>query len=105
MAGETAAARAAADAAVDVLIGPTTDTDRRVAVAAATVQAARSAGFVAARAHQLHGAIGTSHEHGLRLHTTRLWAWAGEWGGEAEWARELTAVATGGGRRRGVGGC
>jgi acyl-CoA dehydrogenase len=29
---------------------------------------------VAAIAHQLHGAIGTTEEHRLRLTTTRLWS-------------------------------
>jgi acyl-CoA dehydrogenase len=87
MAGEVAAARAAVDGAV-------AGRARAFAVAAALVQAARTAEFVAARAHQLHGAIGTTHEHGLRLHTTRLWSWPAEWGGEAAGARELAAAAT-----------
>jgi len=44
---------------------------------------------VARIAHQLHGAIGFTEEHPLRLTTTCLWAWRDEAGDEAEWAAEL----------------
>ncbi|HWM98133.1 MAG TPA: acyl-CoA dehydrogenase family protein, partial [Streptosporangiaceae bacterium] len=54
------------------------------AVVAAKAQASSGAGVVAAIAHQLHGAIGTTQEHRLRLTTTRLWSWRDEDGSEAE---------------------
>ena len=58
-------------------------------VAAARINACRAAGVVAELAHQVHGAIGTTEEHRLRLATTRLWSWREEFGGEPEWSRVL----------------
>ena len=63
------------------------------AVLAAKAQASHCAGIVAAIAHQLHGAIGTTEEHRLRLTTTRLWSWRDEDGPEAECFAELGAAA------------
>jgi acyl-CoA dehydrogenase len=63
------------------------------AVLAAKAQASSSAGIVAAIAHQLHGAIGTTEEHRLRLTTTRLWSWRDEDGPEAACFAELGRAA------------
>ena len=63
------------------------------AVVAAKAQASNGAGVVAAIAHQLHGAIGTTEEHRLRLTTTRLWSWRDEDGSEAECFAELGRAA------------
>jgi acyl-CoA dehydrogenase len=63
------------------------------AVVAAKAQASDSAGTVAAIAHQLHGAIGTTEEHRLRLTTTRLWSWRDEDGTAAECFAELGQAA------------
>ena len=60
-----------------------------VAVAAAKARTSEAAGVVARIAHQVHGAIGFTREHALRLLTTRLWAWRDEDGGEAHWQAEL----------------
>jgi len=65
------------------------------AVLAAKAQASHGAGIVAAIAHQLHGAIGTTEEHRLRLTTTRLWSWRDEDGSEAECFAELGRAALG----------
>jgi acyl-CoA dehydrogenase len=65
------------------------------AVVAAKAQASSGAGVVAAIAHQLHGAIGTTEEHRLRLTTTRLWSWREEDGSEAECFAELGRAALG----------
>jgi acyl-CoA dehydrogenase len=77
------------------------------AVVAAKAQASSSAGIVAAIAHQLHGAIGTTEEHRLRLTTTRLWSWRDEDGSEAECFAELgraaLAAATGARAESGAG--
>jgi acyl-CoA dehydrogenase len=77
------------------------------AVVAAKAQASSCAGVVAAIAHQLHGAIGTTEEHRLRLTTTRLWSWRDEDGSEAECFAELgraaLAAATGAGAESGTG--
>jgi acyl-CoA dehydrogenase len=72
------------------------------AVLAAKGQASDSAGVVAAIAHQLQGAIGTTEEHRLRLTTTRLWSWRDEDGPAAECFAELgRAALTAAGRPRG----
>jgi acyl-CoA dehydrogenase len=75
------------------------------AVVAAKAQASSGAGVVAAIAHQLHGAIGTTEEHRLRLTTTRLWSWRDEDGSEAECCAELgrAALAAGAGGATGAG--
>jgi len=74
------------------------------AVVAAKAQASSGAGVVAAIAHQLHGAIGTTEEHRLRLTTTRLWSWRDEDGSEAECFAELGRAAIGAATRAGSGG-
>jgi acyl-CoA dehydrogenase len=78
---EAAAARAAVDAAVRA---PT-----RYRIAAAKVRAGEAAGAAAEMAHQVHGAIGFTHEHQLHHFTRRLWSWREEYGGEARWATVL----------------
>jgi acyl-CoA dehydrogenase len=89
-AAEVAAGRAAVDAAVRVaatgadgppLAGP----DAELAVAVAKARTSQAAGVVARVAHQVHGAIGFTQEHDLRLATTRLWAWRDEDGNETHW--------------------
>jgi acyl-CoA dehydrogenase len=92
MAGEVAAASRAADAAVDALGG-----DRFVLeVAAAKSRVGEAAGLVAESAHQIHGAMGYTHEHQLHHFTRRVWAWRDEYGNEAFWqqhlGRHLTAL-------------
>jgi len=59
------------------------------AVAAAKIRAGEAAGKVAAIAHQVHGAIGFTHEHRLQRLTRRLWSWRDEFGDEARWSRDL----------------
>ncbi|WP_432194228.1 acyl-CoA dehydrogenase family protein [Streptomyces sp. bgisy027] len=87
LAAEAAAIRVAADAAVALCEAVGVANERAgFAVAAAKVQAGRGAGLVARIAHQVHGAIGFTDEHPLRLATTRLWAWRDEAGDEAQWA-------------------
>jgi acyl-CoA dehydrogenase len=61
-------------------------------VAAAKVRAGEAAAVSAAIAHQVHGAIGMTDEHELGLYTRRLWSWRDDFGGEAEWARQLGAA-------------
>ena len=73
------------------------------AVLAAKAQASQGAGIVAAIAHQLHGAIGTTEEHRLRLTTTRLWSWRDEDGSEAECFAELGRAALSAAARTRIG--
>jgi len=84
LAGESAATRAAVDAAAR------TGADLG-AVAAAKVRASIAASEGARLAHQIHGAIGVTYEHQLHHFTTRLWSWRDEFGTEAAWARALGA--------------
>ncbi|MFC5235321.1 acyl-CoA dehydrogenase family protein [Pseudonocardia zijingensis] len=92
-AGEVAAASAAAAAAARVVAAegfPAAPS--QVAVAAAKARTGEAAGAVARIAHQVHGAIGFTREHDLRLWTTRLWAWREEDGSDAQWNAELGAT-------------
>lgn len=57
--------------------------------ATARVIAAGSAGTVARAAHQLHGAMGITHEYPLHRSTRRLWAWRDRDLSESAWARML----------------
>jgi len=56
---------------------------------AAKIRAGEAAGKVAEIAHQVHGAIGFTHEHSLHRLTPRLWSWRDEFGTESHWSREL----------------
>jgi acyl-CoA dehydrogenase len=48
-------------------------------------------------AHQVHGAMGFTHEHLLHRYTRRLWAWRDEHGSEFHWQAELGARILAGG--------
>lgn len=63
------------------------------AVAAAKARCSEAATAVARISHQVHGAIGFTREHALRLVTTRLWAWRDEDGNEAYWNDRVGAAA------------
>ncbi|MBK80883.1 MAG: acyl-CoA dehydrogenase [Gammaproteobacteria bacterium] len=85
MAGEVAAAGRAADAAVDALDGDRLELE----VAVAKARVGEAAGVVAEIAHQVHGAMGFTHEHQLHHFTRRAWAWRDEFGNETHWQRRL----------------
>lgn len=59
----------------------------------AKVICGNAAGRAAAIAHQVHGAIGFTHEHSLHWSTRRLWSWRAEYGSEAYWAGQIGAQA------------
>ncbi len=63
--------------------------DTLLAAAAAKIRASEAAGKVAEIAHQVHGAIGFTHEHGLHRLTRRLWSWRDEFGSESWWSEAL----------------
>lgn len=95
MAGDVAAARvaalvAAADAP-DSMSGDCSATPFSAAVA--KLRAGEAASRGAAIAHQVHGAIGFTHEHALHFATRRLWAWREAFGSDAAWALELGRAA------------
>ena len=83
LAGQTAAAGAAADMAAEA-VG---DSIRLLPIAAAKSRCGEAAGIGAAIAHQVHGAIGFTREHSLHFLTKRLWSWRDEFGNETAWNR------------------
>jgi acyl-CoA dehydrogenase len=94
LAGEVAAASAAADLAAEACAGPEPGVAE---VAIAKVRAGEAAGAGAAIAHQVHGAMGFTYEHSLHHATRRLWSWREEFGNETVWATRLGhMVATAG---------
>lgn len=87
LATQAAAAGGAAGLAAEAL-GAGLDPAR---IAAAKVRTGEAAGIAAGIAHQMHGAMGFSHEYALHFLTRRLWAWREEFGNEALWSRRLGA--------------
>ena len=85
LAGQTAAAGKAAELAVAAV----ETGDGAVEIAVAKARVGEAAGIAAEVAHQVHGAMGFTHEHPLHQRTRRLWAWRDEYGGEAAWQAEL----------------
>jgi acyl-CoA dehydrogenase len=86
LAGEVAAAGAAADLAAEACAGERPDW---APIAIAKVRAGEAAGTGAAIAHQVHGAMGFTYEHSLHHATRRLWSWREEFGNETVWATRL----------------
>ena len=86
MAGQSAAAIAAADMATEALDeGLRTGRLPVLTIAAAKARAGEAASIAAGLAHQSHGAIGFTQEYELHHATRRLWSWRDEFGNEAEW--------------------
>jgi len=90
LAENVAASGVVAAAAVEAAAGKG---DLPFAVAAAKARVGEAAGRVAEIAHQVHGAIGFTHEHRLHHLTRRLWSWRDEFGVESEWQQELGRIA------------
>jgi acyl-CoA dehydrogenase len=86
LAGEVAAAGAAADLAAEACARPDLNAAE---VAIAKVRVGEAAGSGAAIAHQVHGAMGFTYEHTLHHATRRLWSWREEFGNETVWATRL----------------
>ncbi|MGF0226616.1 acyl-CoA dehydrogenase family protein [Dietzia natronolimnaea] len=98
IAAETVLARAAVDQAVadamaTELAGPLSGF--RVAVARSV--ASQAVAVAVRNAHQVHGAIGTTHEHTLHRLTLPAVQWRGEFGSAAFWEALLTDAAVAGG--------
>ena len=85
LAGEVAAAVRACDGAIEALDGDGFGTQ----AAAAKARVGEACGIAAEIAHQVHGAMGFTHEHTLHHFTRRLWSWRDEFGNEAYWQRRL----------------
>lgn len=85
LAGQAAAASAVTDMAVEASAGQADD----IAVAVAKARVGEAAGMAAEIAHQVHGAMGFTHEHNLHHSTRRLWSWRDEFGNESFWQERL----------------
>jgi acyl-CoA dehydrogenase len=92
LAGQTAAAVAAANLGIEALSDP--DLDRQeFLIAIAKTRVGEAATLACEIAHQVHGAIGFTKEYALQLSTRRLWSWREEFGGDPEWAARVGAYA------------
>ncbi len=94
LAGEAAAAMAAASSAADALSTIAADPRKFdegifLEVAAARIRSAEAATEGAAIAHQVFGAIGFTKEHVLHRFTMRMLSWRDDFGNESQWALEL----------------
>lgn len=63
--------------------------DVRLAIATAKYRASDCADLMTSIAHQVHGAIGFTHEHDLHFFTRRLWSWRTEFGSASYWSQIL----------------
>jgi acyl-CoA dehydrogenase len=92
LAGEVAAAIAAAGSAADAIVTAARagfDDGVFLEAASAKIRVGEAAGEGAAIAHQVLGAIGFTREHVLHRFTRRLWAWRDDFGNESLWAVKL----------------
>jgi acyl-CoA dehydrogenase len=97
LAGESAAALAAATSAADAFATGATPDAAFLEAASAKIRCSEAAEKAAAIAHQVHGAIGFTIEHILHRYSLRALAWRDDFGSESFWAVELgQRVAAGG---------
>ncbi|GLH81292.1 acyl-CoA dehydrogenase [Bradyrhizobium sp. SSBR45G] len=90
LAGECAAAGAAATSAADAIArGGAFDDAIFLEAASAKIRSAEAAEKGAAIAHQVHGAIGFTTEHILHRFSLRALAWRDDFGSESHWAVAL----------------
>jgi acyl-CoA dehydrogenase len=91
LAGETAAAVAAAGSAAETIATGTAWDDEAtfLEATAAKIRCAEAAGAGAAIAHQVHGAIGFTKEYVLHRFSLRTLGWRDDFGNESYWAVEL----------------
>ena len=95
LAGESAAALAAATSAADTFANGTPSHGARcddaafLEAASAKIRCSEAAEKGAAIAHQVHGAIGFTIEHILHRYSLRALAWRDDFGSESYWAVEL----------------
>lgn len=92
MMAEMASAVVASQVMLDAAIA---EPDNVAVVAAARSRLGDAADTVFAHAHQVHGAIGFSHEYVLHFRTRRLMAWRDQFGTVAAWRRQLATSFAG----------
>ena len=90
LAGESAAALAAATSAADAIANATSFDDAVfLEAASAKIRCSEAAEKGGAIAHQVHGAIGFTIEHILHRYSLRARSWRDDFGSESYWAVEL----------------
>jgi acyl-CoA dehydrogenase len=90
LAGESAAALAAATSAADTIANASAFDDAVfLEAASAKIRCSEAAEKGSAIAHQVHGAIGFTIEHILHRYSLRALAWRDDFGSESFWAVEL----------------
>jgi alkylation response protein AidB-like acyl-CoA dehydrogenase len=89
LAGQAAAAMAAAGSAADALARGGDKDELFLEAASAKIRSAEAAEEGARIAHQVHGAIGFTEEHILHRFTLRMLSWRDDFGNESHWAAEL----------------
>ena len=90
LAGESAAALAAATSAADAIANASSFDDAVfLESVAAKIRCAEAAEKGSAIAHQVHGAIGFTIEHILHRYSLRALSWRDDFGSESYWAVEL----------------
>jgi acyl-CoA dehydrogenase len=90
LAGESAAALAAATSAADAIANATSFNDEVFLEAvSAKIRCSEAAEKGGGIAHQVHGAIGFTIEHILHRYSLRALAWRDDFGSESYWAVEL----------------
>jgi acyl-CoA dehydrogenase len=96
LAGESAAALAAATSAADTIANATSFNDEGVFLeaVAAKIRCAEAAEKGGGIAHQVHGAIGFTIEHILHRYSLRALSWRDDFGSESHWAVELGKLVT-----------
>lgn len=85
LAGETAIT----NTSVDNMISALAEGREENEVALACLRIDESSRIVATSAHQVHAAIGVTHEHSLHHYTRRLWSWREEGYTSHYWKKEL----------------
>ncbi|MGV0740384.1 acyl-CoA dehydrogenase family protein [Mycobacterium syngnathidarum] len=100
-AAESALARSATEAALHSAIETDwTSAHLEFQIATARSCVGHAASVVTRNAHQVHGAIGTTHEHRLHEYTRAALAWRSEFGSVRFWDRQVAATAVEAGRSR-----
>jgi acyl-CoA dehydrogenase len=84
---------AAAAAAVSAAVAGAEKGPAAFEIAAASIRVCDAISQSASIAHQVHGAMGVTHEHPLHFYTRRLWAWRDEIGDEFCNARAIGMAA------------
>ena len=80
---------AATDCAVRAAFRAAYKTDSGFEIGCAKLRANTAAAIANSIAHQVHAAIGFTHEYPLRHSTQRLWSWRGEFGNDRYWAERI----------------